>query len=106
MEGAVLLLWLAIGSIPAFIAKGKGRSFGLWFLFGLVCFLIALIASLVIEAQRPCHQCGALARESASFCPSCGTQFAAARAYNIGSGGPYESMGGSPLFPRNDGRRN
>ena len=38
--------------IPAAIASHKGRSFLLWFVFGFLCFLPALIVSLVISDQR------------------------------------------------------
>ena len=50
------VVWFAIAiglaSIPAFIASGKGRPFALWFLFGLFCFLPALIVSIVITDRR------------------------------------------------------
>src|SRR6185295_7194419 len=50
------LIWfvlaVALACIPAVIASGKGRSFALWWLFGLFCFLPALIVSLVISDSR------------------------------------------------------
>ena len=39
---------IALACIPAVIASRKGRPFALWFLFGLFCFLPALIVSIVI----------------------------------------------------------
>ncbi len=47
----VIVVGLAF--VPAFIARNKGRSFGLWLLFGFFCFLPALIASLVIDDRSP-----------------------------------------------------
>lgn len=40
-----------LGLIPASIAKNKGRSFGLWWLYGWLLFIVALIHSLVIKKQ-------------------------------------------------------
>lgn len=40
-----------LGLIPASIAKKKGRSFGLWWLYGWLLFIVALIHSLVIKEQ-------------------------------------------------------
>jgi hypothetical protein len=48
---------IGLACIPAFIASHKGRPFVLWFLFGLFCFLPALIVSIVIQDRSP----GALA---------------------------------------------
>jgi hypothetical protein len=44
--------------IPAMIASRKGRSFGLWLLFGFFCFLPALIISLVISDRNATTQFG------------------------------------------------
>jgi RsiW-degrading membrane proteinase PrsW (M82 family) len=52
-SAAFYVVWfvVAVGlaCIPAFIASRKGRPFALWFLFGLFCFLPALIVSIVIQ---------------------------------------------------------
>lgn len=40
-----------LGLIPASIAKNKGRSFGLWWVYGWLLFIVALIHSLVIKKQ-------------------------------------------------------
>jgi len=47
------LLWLNVlfGLIPAVIAKRKGRSFGLWWLYGTALFIVALPHSLIMEAD-------------------------------------------------------
>ncbi len=37
--------------IPANIAKKKGRSFGLWWFYGWMLFIVALIHSLVMKEK-------------------------------------------------------
>lgn len=39
----VLLLAAGLGCIPASIAKNKGYSFGLWWLYGWLLFIVAII---------------------------------------------------------------
>ena len=39
----VLLIAAALGLIPANIAKKKGYSFGLWWLYGWLLFIVAII---------------------------------------------------------------
>src|SRR5689334_9182700 len=56
INGGFVILSIAIGVglafIPAAIASGKGRSFGLFFVFGFFCFLPALIVAIVISDER------------------------------------------------------
>ncbi|EFV40439.1 hypothetical protein HMPREF0864_02170 [Enterobacteriaceae bacterium 9_2_54FAA] len=47
---ALLVLFAAFGLIPAFIAEQKGRSFGLWWFYGFMLFIVALIHSLCLNA--------------------------------------------------------
>ena len=52
MEIAFLLMLFVLpllAMIPADIARGKGRSYIVWYLYGLLFFLIALFHSLVID---------------------------------------------------------
>ena len=44
-----LIFRAAFALIPAFIAKDKGRSFGLWMFYGFCLWLIALIHALVMK---------------------------------------------------------
>ncbi len=44
-----LAIAAGLGLIPAFIASRKGRSFWLWWLYGWMLFIVALIHSLVIK---------------------------------------------------------
>jgi len=47
----IFIIAVLIGLIPASIASRKGRSFGLWWLFGALLFIIALPASLLIRGK-------------------------------------------------------
>ena len=46
-----LILALFLGLIPATIAKNKGRSFGRWYVYGVLLFIVALIHSLLISKK-------------------------------------------------------
>lgn len=51
----VLVIAAGLGFIPATIAKNKGYSFGLWWFYGWMLFIVALIHSLLLpdkNAQR------------------------------------------------------
>ena len=48
--GIVIAFFL--GLIPATIAKKKGRSFLLWWLYGWALFIVALIHSIVMEDRN------------------------------------------------------
>lgn len=54
-ESPLPSLFLAglLAFIPASIAKGKGRSFGLWWFYGWMLFIVALIHSLVMKSNAP-----------------------------------------------------
>lgn len=43
-----LILAAGLAFIPANIAKNKGRSFGLWWFYGWMLFIVALIHSLML----------------------------------------------------------
>lgn len=47
----LLLLDLGLAFIPATIASGKGRSFGVWYVYGLFLWLIAFIHALCIKEE-------------------------------------------------------
>lgn len=44
-----LLIAAALAFIPATIAKNKGRSFGGWYVYGFMLFIVALIHALVMK---------------------------------------------------------
>ncbi len=41
-----------IGLIPAIIASGKGKSFFLWWIYGMAIFIVALPHSLIIKPNQ------------------------------------------------------
>lgn len=47
----LLIIAALIGLIPGYIAKNKGRSFGLWWLYGALIFIIALPHALLMKAR-------------------------------------------------------
>ena len=49
VNGGAIVVGLLLALIPATIASRKGQPFALWYLFGLFCFLPALVISLVIS---------------------------------------------------------
>jgi len=49
---AILIVFILIGLIPASIAKGKGRSFGLWWFYGTPLFIVALPHALIMKANN------------------------------------------------------
>ncbi|MBR1151200.1 hypothetical protein [Bradyrhizobium sp. JYMT SZCCT0428] len=45
----ILIFAVLLGLIPAFLAKKKGRSFGLWWFYGACIFIVALPHALLME---------------------------------------------------------
>jgi len=83
--GAVL-----IGLIPAAIARSKGRSFGLWWLYGALLFIVALPHALIMaadkktleekqlsEGMKKCPHCAELVKQEATVCRFCNRELGA-----------------------------
>ena len=41
-----------LGLIPAYIAKEKGYSFGAWWLYGFLLFIVAIVHAIVLPDKR------------------------------------------------------
>lgn len=63
---------LIMGYITGNIARKKEKSFGLWFVLGVLCFIIALPAVLLSsDNRRTCPNCMSKINRKATVCPYC-----------------------------------
>jgi DNA-directed RNA polymerase subunit RPC12/RpoP len=80
----IFFFWLIMAVVVSFVANAKGRSAGLWFLYGLVIWPIALIHAIVmsktVEALEQeklgqgnirCPNCADWVYKEAKTCPHC-----------------------------------
>jgi hypothetical protein len=71
MTMEIFFLALLLGFIPAMIAKNKGYSFGLWYIYGVLLFIIALVHSLVMKENVAVVESNAISTGSMKKCPFC-----------------------------------
>lgn len=86
----LLLFWVAMAMLVAFLASQKGRTTHLWFLYGLFIWPIALVhvvftsqnaaaaeaRTLAAGDQRKCPACAELVKREAVICRYCRTELA------------------------------
>lgn len=82
----ILIIAVLIGLLPAAIARGKGRSFIGWWVYGAALFIIALPHALLMKPDRAeiesraladgdlkkCEHCAELIKADAKVCRYCG----------------------------------
>jgi hypothetical protein len=81
----IFLIAVLLGLIPAAVAKGKGRSFGAWWLYGAALFIVALPHSLLMrsspsgierqhlaDGMKKCGHCAEFVKHDANVCRYCG----------------------------------
>jgi len=66
----IFLFAVIIGSLPAYIAQNKGKSFLLWWIYGALLFIVALPHSLLMKADTNAVEENALSG-GAKKCPYC-----------------------------------
>ncbi|ENE0626871.1 zinc ribbon domain-containing protein [Klebsiella pneumoniae] len=85
---SILVIAALLGLIPAFIAQSKGRSFGAWWLYGFLLFIIAIIHVLFVKPRntvgtaasdsigpmRDCPYCAEPVKYQATKCKHCGSE--------------------------------
>ena len=81
----ILILAVLIGLIPATVARNKGYSFGTWWFYGAMLFIVALPHALMLKpnhagmalqqrdnGMKPCDRCAELIQGAAKMCRFCG----------------------------------
>lgn len=59
-------------AIPAALARRKGHSFVMWWIFGALLWIVAIIAVFFVKDKRPrCPECRELVQQEATRCPHC-----------------------------------
>lgn len=66
----LLIVCTLIGLLPAAIAKGKGESFLLWWVYGAALFIVALPHALIMKPNKTALEAEAIA-EGKKKCPFC-----------------------------------
>lgn len=85
----VFMAAVLIGLVPAAIARGKGRHFVIWWIYGAALFIAALPHALLIktdvravetrlagEGMKKCSACAEMIKADAAVCRYCGREVA------------------------------
>ena len=69
---------LTFGLATGLVGRGKGSSFFIWFLVGLVLPVVGFVAALLYrseddEPERTCPTCNKTLKLYVQVCPRCGT---------------------------------
>jgi hypothetical protein len=80
----VILFSILLGFIPALIAHINGRSFGLWWIYGALLFIVALFHSILMKPNqselkkrllskglKKCLHCEGLNKADSNVCRYC-----------------------------------
>ena len=80
----MVLILLGLALIPAFIASSKGRSFALWYIYGVCLLIVAIPHSIIISKTAEqkdkelksadyieCPYCNEPVKAGAVVCPHC-----------------------------------
>lgn len=69
----VIIIAAFLGIITGFIGQNKGRSFGLWYFYGFMLFIVALPHSLLMKDRSgaQCPKCKEFVPAGASVCKFC-----------------------------------
>jgi hypothetical protein len=65
-----MVLAALLGLIPAAVAQSKGKSFGLWWFYGAMLFIVALPHALMLQTDRQALDAQALS-QGMKKCPFC-----------------------------------
>lgn len=67
----ILIIAVLIGLIPAFIAQSKGENFVIWWLYGALLFIVALVHSLLLKKQLSGLAVAMAGSGNYKKCPAC-----------------------------------
>ena len=65
------IILFALAIIPAKIAEKKGRDFWIWYVYGCLLLIFALIHSIVMKSKYICPHCRCDIDKEATVCPHC-----------------------------------